>query len=84
MAAKKSRRKLKGCFVISPIADDSTPERAEIRRRALYLEKLIAKAMKTLGFDAKLIINDPSKEFHSSHDQAIGFGRDRGGCPRWC
>ena len=63
MPTKIRKSKLKGCLIVSPIADESTPERKRTHRRAKYLEKQIAQALKPLGYDAQLITSDTHKHW---------------------
>lgn len=67
MAQKRPRYPSKGCLIIAPIADESTPERKKIHRRAKYLEKQIAAALKPLGYEATLITSDKRKEWITPH-----------------
>lgn len=63
MPAKTRTNPIKGCLIISPIADQSTPERAKIHQRAKFLEKQIALALKPLGYVAELITSDTNKHW---------------------
>ena len=63
MPKKSAKRQLKRCLIISPIADKSTEERKAIHKRALFLEKEIAAALRPVGYAAQLITSDKEKQW---------------------